>query len=146
MEQEAILKLPAGRDLDGLVALEVMGYIWMTHWLRFSAELAAKWIGTPAEVQASGGVYTAVKAEEWHSLKLRDQFDEAVPAFSTDDGAATAVIARLQELGWSYAAQSTAEGQQVSLRHTDGRQIAVTQPTVAAAVAKAALLAAGASR
>ena len=47
--------LKAGRDLDIAVALEVMDYIWITHWLRFSAELAAKWIGTVKEVEESGG-------------------------------------------------------------------------------------------
>lgn len=94
--------LKVGRDLDIAVALEVMDYIWITHWLRFSAELAAKWIGTVKEVEESGGVYIQVKEEEAHSLKLRELFDEGVPCFSTQTEAAMELVKHLEEKGYTY--------------------------------------------
>lgn len=94
--------MKAGRDLDIAVAFTVMEYFWVTHWLRFSAELEAKWIGTAQEVEAAGGVYVKVKEEDVHRLKLRECHDENVPCFSTKLEAAQEVIKRMEQQGYTY--------------------------------------------
>lgn len=112
---EKFLQMKPGRDLDIAVALEVMGFIWLKHLLQFSAELAVKWLGIPADIEQSGGVYTALtKESEMVSLKLRENFDEAVPAFSTEMGSAQKVIEHMNAIGYVYNLESRiVDGQNV---------------------------------
>lgn len=108
--KEKILCMKPGRALDIEVALHVMGFIWLKHLLQFSAELAVKWLGTPADIEQSGGVYIALtKESELISLKQRENFDETVPAFSTDIKAAVQVAEHMKNLGYSYVLEKKEE-------------------------------------
>lgn len=108
--KEKILSMNPGRDLDIEVALKVMGFIWLKHLLQFSAELAVKWLGTLTDIEQSGGVYIALtKESEMVSLKLRENFDEAVPNYSTEIGAAQQVVAHMESLGYSYISEKKIE-------------------------------------
>jgi hypothetical protein len=105
-----IVGMKPGRALDIEVALHVMGFIWLKHLLQFSAELAVKWLGTPEDIEQSGGVYTALtKESELISLKQRENFDEAVPKFSTEIGAAEQVLERMKSLGYTYISKNKIE-------------------------------------
>jgi len=145
---EKFLQMKPGRDLDIAVALEVMGFIWLKHLLQFSAELAVKWLGTPADIEQSGGVYTALtKESEMVSLKLRENFDEAVPAFSTEMGSAQKVIEHMNSIGYIYNLEKEiVEGESVYYASfkKDGIQSETAPPGFATeleAIAKAALVA-----
>jgi hypothetical protein len=108
--KERILCMKPGRALDIEVALNIMGFIWLKHLLQFSAELAVKWLGTPADIEQSGGVYTALtKDSELISLKQRENFDDAVPEFSTEIGAAKQVLERMETLGYTYISENNVE-------------------------------------
>jgi len=108
--KEKILCMNPGRALDIEVALNVMGFIWLKHLLQFSAELAVKWLGTPSDIEQSGGVYTALtKDSELISLKQRENFDEAVPEFSTEIGAAKKVQEYMETLGYNYISENKVE-------------------------------------
>ncbi|MDF2633948.1 MAG: hypothetical protein K0R78_822 [Pelosinus sp.] len=109
MKKEVLCMSP-GRDLDIEVALNVMGFIWLKHLLQFSAELAVKWLGTTADIEESGGVYTALtKESEMVSLKLRENFDEAVPSYSTEIEAAQQVVVHMESLGYAYISEKKIE-------------------------------------
>lgn len=145
---EKFLQMKSGRDLDIAVALEVMGFIWLKHLLQFSAELAVKWLGTPTDIEQSGGVYTALtKESEMMSLKLRENFDEAVPAFSTEMESAQKVIEHMNSIGYVYNLESKiVDGQNVYYAsfEKDGIQSEVASvgfATELEAIAKAALVA-----
>lgn len=108
--KEKILSMNPGRDLDIEVALKVMDFIWLKHLLQFSAELAVKWLGTSTDIEQSGGVYIALtKESEMVSLKLRENFDETVPKYSTEIGAAQQVVAHMESLGYSYISEKKIE-------------------------------------
>lgn len=107
--KEQIVVMKPGRDLDIVIALEVMGYIWLKHLLQFSAELAVKWLGTPADIEQSGGVYTVLKDGDAVSLKLRENFAEAVPTFSTSIAVANQVINHMNTVGYSYTLEKKVE-------------------------------------
>lgn len=108
--KEKILSMNPGRDLDIEVALKVMGFIWLKHLLQFSAELAVKWLGTLNDIEQSGGVYIALaKESEMVSLKLRENFDEAVPNYSTEIGAAQQVVVHMKSLGYTYISEKKIE-------------------------------------
>ena len=108
--KENVLCMSPGRDLDIEVALNVMDFIWLKHLLQFSAELAVKWLGTPADIEGSGGVYIALtKESEMVSLKLRENFDEAVPHYSTEMGAAQQVVVHMESLGYTYISEKKIE-------------------------------------
>lgn len=102
MKQNEILNMPPGRDLDIKVALAVMGYAWLKHLLQFSAELAVKWLGTPAELKEAAGMYILVPDSQFVALKERENHAESVLDFSTDIGAARQVIDQMKELGYDY--------------------------------------------
>lgn len=145
VEQQEILAMKAGRDLDIKAALTVMDYIWLKHLLQFSAELAVKWLGTAADIAASGGVYVEVKPEQFRELKEREDFAAAVLPFSTDLAAAEQVAERMREKGYQYTvAASAAQGQTVYTAQfsADGQALQpVTATTQPEAIVKAALLA-----
>ncbi|SFL60526.1 hypothetical protein [Pelosinus propionicus] len=102
-----------GRDLDIEVAVKVMGFIWLKHLLQFSAELAVKWLGTADEVEQSGGVYVpVVKESDMVSLKLRENFDENVPNYSTEMGAAQQIVEHMKNLGYTYNSEEKLEQEQ----------------------------------
>ncbi|AJQ29799.1 hypothetical protein [Pelosinus fermentans] len=102
-----------GRDLDIEVAVKVMGFIWLKHLLQFSAELAVKWLGTTADVELSGGVYVPlVKESEMVSLKMRENFDETVPNYSTQIDAAQQVVEHMKSLGYTYLSEKKLEQEQ----------------------------------
>ena len=109
MTKEQILVMKPGRDLDIAVALEIMGFIWLKHLLQFSAELAVKWLGTPADIEQSGGVYTTLKDGDLVSLKQREDFAEAVPAFSMNIVTAKQVVERMESLGYTYSLEQKIE-------------------------------------
>jgi hypothetical protein len=109
MNKDEFLKLTPGRDLDIKVALSVMGYIWLKHLLQFSAELAVKWLGTAADIEESGGVYTRVPDSQFASLKERENFAEGVLPFSTDIQAAEQVVSKMAELGYQYRLESASQ-------------------------------------
>jgi hypothetical protein len=146
--KKKILSMSPGRDLDIEVALQVMGFIWLKHLLQFSAELAVKWLGTPADIQQSGGVYTALtKESEMVSLKLRENFDEAVPHYSTQMSAAGQVLAFMETQGYTYSFEMKAE-QDKALYYgvfdksgTTSRVVAVACHSEAEAIVKAAVMA-----
>jgi len=102
MNQNELLHMKPGRDLDSKVALEVMGYIWLKHLLQFSAELAVKWLGTPTDLKESCGMYIVVPDSQFVALKERENHAEAVLHFSTQMGPARQVIDRMKELGYEY--------------------------------------------
>ena len=102
MKQNELLNVKPGRDLDIRVALEVMGYVWLKHLLQFSAELAVKWLGTPADAAQSCGMYVLVPESQFAALKERENHDESVLSFSTDMVPASKVIDRMQEMGYEY--------------------------------------------
>lgn len=102
MNKEDVLQMKPGRDLDIKVALEIMGYVWLKHLLQFSAELAVKWLGTPADIEAASGMYTLVTDSQFLALKEREDFAEAVLHFSTDMEASQQVIQRMEQLGYQY--------------------------------------------
>ena len=106
MNKEEILQSKSGRDLDIIVALRVMDYVWIKHLIQFSAELAVKWLGTQADLEQSGGVYVVVPDSQFISLKERENFDEAVLGFSTDIEAAELVVKHMEELGYEYKLES----------------------------------------
>ncbi|OAM96451.1 hypothetical protein SAMN04515679_4648 [Pelosinus fermentans] len=136
-----------GRDLDIEVAVKVMGFIWLKHLLQFSAELAVKWLGTTADVEQSGGVYVPlVKESEMVSLKLRENFDEAVPNYSTEIDAAQQVVEHMKGLGYTYISEKKLEQEQNRYYGSfvkDGRDIAASigHSSEAEAIVKAALAA-----
>jgi len=102
MKRSEFLEIKPGRDLDVKVALEIMGYIWLKHLLQFSAELAVKWLGTPADLKESQGMYIAVPDSQFAALKERENHAEVVLNFSTEMGAASRIIDRMKELGYEY--------------------------------------------
>ncbi len=131
-----------GRDLDIQVALKVMGYIWLKHLLQFSAELAVKWLGTADDIEASGGVYVAVKPEQLWALKERENHAEAVPGFSTSQAAAERVVAEMQKRGCRYAVvtvDDAAAPYRVTFSRNDGETATAAGAAIPEAVAKAAL-------
>ena len=109
MSNTDILNMKPGRDLDIKVALTVMDYKWLKHLLQFSAELAVKWLGTSTDLAEAGGVYVIVPDSQFHSLKERENFAEAVLHFSTEMAAAEQVIIRMKELGYKYSLDSKTE-------------------------------------
>lgn len=142
MEQDRQIVQRAGRDLDIQVALNVMGYIWLKHLLQFSAELAVKWLGTAADMEASGGVYVAVKPDQFWALKERENHAEAVPCFSTDQAAAEQVIAEMKRRGCRYDAvtvEDAAAPYRVTFSRNDGETATAAGTAMPEAVAKAAL-------
>lgn len=142
MEQERQVMQRSGRDLDIQVALQVMGYIWLKHLLQFSAELAVKWLGTTADIEASGGVYVVVKPEQFWALKERENHAEAVPHFSTDRAAAGQVVAEMKKRGCRYEVVTLDDGAvpyRVTFSRDDGTAGTATGSTIPEAVAKAAL-------
>lgn len=111
--RENIFNREPGRDLDIEVATRVMGFIWLKHLLQFSAELAVKWLGTAADIEQSGGVYVRLEKEsEMISLKLRENFAEAVPCYSTELKAARQVVERMESLGYIYIFEEKVEQEQ----------------------------------
>ncbi len=136
-----------GRDLDIEVAVKVMGFIWLKHLLQFSAELAVKWLGTTSDVEQSGGVYIPlVKESEMVSLKLRENFDEAVPNYSTEIDAAQQVVEHMKSLGYTYLSETKLEqerSQYYGRFVKDGSDAAapIGQSSEAEAIVKAALAA-----
>jgi len=109
MKQNEFLNMKPGRDLDVKVALEVMDYIWLKHLLQFSAELAVKWLGTPAELKESCGMYVVVPLSQFAALKERENHAEAVLNFSTEMESAQQVIHRMVELGYEYQLETKVE-------------------------------------
>lgn len=99
MNKEEIMALKPGRDLDIKIALAVMGYVWITHIIHFSEEMTVKWLGTQADIDKAGGAYVAVRPEKVYALKLREDFAEAVPHYSTDAAAAAQVAERIRQSG-----------------------------------------------
>jgi|GEM_PF-1198193 hypothetical protein len=102
MNKDEVLNMKPGRDLDIKVAITVMDYRWLKHLLQFSAELAVKWLGTPADLEESGGMYVLVPDSQFAALKERENYAEAVLYFSTEMEAANQVINRMKELGYEY--------------------------------------------
>ena len=100
MKEDKIVGMNPGRDLDIKVALEVMDYIWLKHLLQFSAELAVKWLGTAADIEATSGMYVRVPESQFVELKERENFAEAVLPFSTDMAAAEEVFQHMKKLGY----------------------------------------------
>jgi len=98
---EDVLAMKPGRDLDIKVALEVMGYIWITHLIHFSEEMTVKWLGSQADLEKAQGAFVQVKPEKVYALKLRDRFDEAVPHYSTEMTDAQQIVARMKAKGFS---------------------------------------------
>jgi len=145
MSQTEILSMKSGRDLDLKVALEIMDYLWITHWLRFSAEMAVKWIGTQQELDEAGGVLTAVKPSDFQELKLRANFDEIVPNFSTDLSAAQQVVDKMAELGYKYVTKTHMEDNRTiyyaAFQKGNIDAPCVSAATAAEAIVKAALVA-----
>ncbi len=142
MEQGSPAVQRPGRDLDIQVALKVMGYIWLKHLLQFSAELAVKWLGTADDIEASGGVYVAVKPEQFWALKERENHAEAVPGFSTDQAAAEQVVAEMEKRGCRYdvvTVDNAAAPCRVTFSRNDGETATASGAVVPEAVAKAAL-------
>jgi len=109
MNQNEILNMKPGRELDSKVAVEVMGYIWLKHLLQFSAELAVKWLGTPTDLKESCGMYIVVPNSQLMVLKERENYAEAVLHFSTEMQAASQVIVRMKELGYEYYMETNKE-------------------------------------
>jgi hypothetical protein len=147
MKKKILCMIP-GRDLDVEVALKVMGFIWLKHLLQFSAELAVKWLGTPADIEQSGGVYTALtKESEMVSLKLRENFDEAVPNYSTQIDAAQQVLTFMETQGYAYSYERTTEQGKdlyygIFVKAGNGSDaIAVGYQSEAEAIVKAAVMA-----
>lgn len=100
MNSEEVLNMKPGRDLDIRVALDVMGYIWITHLIHFSEEMTVKWLGTQADLEKAQGAFVQVKPEKVYALKLRDRFDEAVPHYSTEIMDAQQVVERAASKGY----------------------------------------------
>ena len=109
MNKDEIENLKTGRNLDSKVAVEVMGYIWLKHLLQFSAELAVKWLGTPADLKESCGMYVVVPDSQFVALKERENSTESIPKFSTEMGPARQVVSRMKELGYEYDLQTKTE-------------------------------------
>ena len=109
MNQNDFSSMKPGRELDSRVALEVMGYIWLKHLLQFSAELAVKWLGTPADLKESCGMYIVVPGSQLKTLKERENHAEAVLNFSTEKGPASQVIDHMKELGYEYHLETKTE-------------------------------------
>jgi len=128
----------AGRDLDCKLAVDLMGYRWITHLLKFSAELQVKWLGSADELADSGGVYITVKPEEFQSLKLREGYADSVPLYSTDLAAAQLVVKRLEELGYTFGQHREAGGIRVTFSSARGKGEAVSA-SAAEAIALAAV-------
>lgn len=144
MQHEKILALKPSRDLDLEVALQVMDFLWITHWLRFSAEMAVKWIGTQEELDEAGGVLKEVKPVEFQELKLRDKFDEIVPHFSTDIEYAQQIVNKLDVLGFSFTWNNTNPDNTKTYEaifQKENLTASCTASTQAEAIAKAALIA-----
>lgn len=145
MSNNEIISLKPGRDLDLEAALRIMDYMWITHLLRFSAEMAVKWIGTQKDLDEAGGVFIPVKPADFQELKYRENFDENVPAYSTSSTHAQAIIEKMTTLGYTYyCEEGTADGQttytvsfEISAKPV--KKIAAAQQ--AEAIVKAALLA-----
>ena len=116
MNENEILNMKPGRDLDKKVALEVMGYIWLKHLLQFSAELAVKWLGTPKDLAECCGMYVVVTDSQFVALKERENYAEAVLNFSTEMGPASQVIDRMKELGYEYHLETKIE-QDANVHH-----------------------------
>ncbi|MEG6584617.1 hypothetical protein [Dendrosporobacter sp. 1207_IL3150] len=144
MSNHEIAPLRPGRDLDLKVALEIMDYIWVTHWLRFSAEMAVKWIGTQQEIDEAGGVFTTVKPADFQELKHRENFDEAVPKYTTDITQSMKVIAKMTDIGFEYTLTEEILNDQIRYCAEftkTGSQARFCAETKAEAITKAALLA-----
>ncbi|WP_378957126.1 hypothetical protein [Pelosinus sp. sgz500959] len=109
MNMDEIIKMKPGRDLDIKVALEVMDYIWLKHLLQFSAELAVKWLGTPADIEKSSGMYVRVPESQFLGLKEREDFAEAVLPFSTDMVAAEQVLKHMGNMGYECKLETKIE-------------------------------------
>lgn len=145
MSNNEIISLKPGRDLDLEAALKIMDYMWITHLLRFSAEMAVKWIGTQQDLDEAGGVFIPVKPVDFQELKYRENFDENVPAYSTSSTHAQAIIEKMTALGYTYhCEEGTADGQTT---YTVGFEISakpvkkIAAAHQAEAIVKAALLA-----
>jgi len=109
MDKNEIVNMKPGHHLDSKVAVEVMGYIWLKHLLQFSAELAVKWLGTPADLKESCGMYVVVPASQFVALKERENHAETIPKFSTKMDLASQVIDRMKELDYEYHMETVTE-------------------------------------
>lgn len=114
MTKEHALSLTTGRALDEAAALASGGYLWATHALQFSAEMAVKWLISRTALQSFRGMYRQVRPEEWQELKHRENYAEEVPRFSTEPAAAQQLAELLQ-----------AQGRAVARRDGDGEVTAV---------------------
>lgn len=145
MSNNEIISLKPGRDLDLEVALKIMDYMWITHLLRFSAEMAVKWIGTQKDLDEAGGVFIPVKPVDFQELKYRENFDENVPAYSTSLTHAQAIIEKMTALGYTHhCEEETADGQTtytVSFENSAKPVKKIAAAHQAEAIVKAALLA-----
>lgn len=147
MNRDEIVTMQPGRDLDIKVALTVMDYIWLKHLLQFSAELAVKWLGTPADIEKSGGVYVVVPESQFVGLKERENYAEAVLPFSTTIEAAEQVVHHMEKLGYQYTLETKEENEitqyHASFHNTEERaeDRAVGCSSLPEAIVKAALLA-----
>lgn len=145
MSNHEICAMQPGRDLDAKLALDLMGYRWITHWLQFSAELAVKWLGSEQELDESGGVFRVVKPEEFQALKHRENFAESVPPYSTDMAQAQKITDKMAALGFQYSSETrTDNGNAVFVAvfaKPGGTAVTAAAATQPEAIAKAALLA-----
>lgn len=145
MSNNEIIALKPGRDLDLEAALKIMDYMWITHLLRFSAEMAVKWIGTQKELDEAGGVFIPVKPTDFQELKYRENFDENVPAYSTTLTHAQSIIEKMAALGFTHHSEEvTADSQTtytVSFKSSAKPVTKISAASQAEAIVKAALLA-----
>lgn len=144
MNKQDVLAMKPGRDLDINVATEIMGYIWLTFRLRFSAEMVVKWLDTPEQLELMKKVYTTAEQSGYDDLKLRENYEEAVPCYSTDPAAAHQVAEKLSAAGCQHSLTEEKEKDQSSsftACFSQGEQHwNATAPSAAEAIVKAALL------
>lgn len=145
MAENDVIAMKPGRDLDLEVALKVMNFLWITHWLRFSAEMAVKWIGTQQDLDEAGGVLIPVKSADFQELKQRENFDEKVPPYSTSSEHAKLVIEAMEKQGFSFSSQQTTIAGQpaysVIFKKANTEAASVVDAVQETATAKAAILA-----
>lgn len=143
MIKQDVLTMKPGRDLDIKVATKIMGYIWLTFRLRFSAEMVVKWLDTPEQLVMMNKVYTPAEQSGFDDLKLRENYAEAVPCYSTDPAAARQVAEKLAADGYPYSlTEEEKEGKAYFMASFSRgeQQWEATAASAAEAIVKAALL------
>lgn len=141
------LSLPIGRQLDQMIAENVMGWIWCE-------ALGEKWLSTREELakppenpfaftvfEADLSDETLITQERWWLDDDKAHLGPIVPHYSTDMSAAWQVVMYFREQGWHLELSSVVSAWYVELLwpHGQGRRASAASTSPTGAICLAAL-------